>query len=105
MPWTRCGSPNNGGDRSSRTRFDFVVIIDRDYRFQFVNHTAAGVTEEDLIGKATPFEFVDERHHEEMKRVIDRAFEGEPGEYEAYTPLLGAWFLSFVGPLRQGGAE
>jgi len=60
--------------------FDFVVIVGPDYRYQFVNHTSDGVRVEDLIGKATPFDWVDEAHHGEMRAVFDRAFrEGLPG--------------------------
>src|SRR5687768_6437565 len=36
--------------------FDFVVIIDADYKYLYVNHTAPGLRSEDLVGKATPFD-------------------------------------------------
>ena len=84
--------------------FDFVVIVGPDYRFQFINRTTEGLRAEDLVGKTTPFDWVDEEQHDQVRRVLERAFrEGVPGAYEAYSPALDRWFSSVVGPLRTGG--
>lgn len=84
--------------------FDFVVTIDRDYRFTYVNHTVPGVRAEDLIGKATPFDYIDRKHHGIVRDVCERAFrDAEPGSYEIYAPSLRRWYSTVVGPIVEEG--
>lgn len=84
--------------------FDFVVLIDRQYRYTWINHAAPGLRAEDMIGKATPFDFVDTRHHDEMRAAFDTAFEtGRATSYEVHVPQLDAWYSSVVGPLFEQG--
>ncbi len=84
--------------------FDFVVLIDRDYRYTYVNHTAPGIEREALIGKATPFDFVDAKNHEAMRSAFDFAIEnGRAASYEVHVPQLDAWYASIVGPVFEHG--
>jgi PAS domain S-box-containing protein len=84
--------------------FDFVVIIGPDYRFQYVNHVAPGLTPEDLIGKRTPFDFVSPEHHPAMRAAYERAFcDGRPQAYDTYVPLVDRWFSTIVGPIVEDG--
>lgn len=84
--------------------FDFVVTIDRDYRYTYVNHTAPGVRAEDLIGKATPFDFMDEKDVGMVREVCERVFrDAQAGSYELYVPSLQAWFVTIVGPIVEHG--
>jgi len=84
--------------------FDFVVIIGPDYRFQYVNHAAPGLTPEDLIGKRTPFDFVSPEHHPAMRAAYERAFcDGRPQAYDTYVPLVDRWFSTIVGPIVEDG--
>ncbi|MES1171930.1 MAG: PAS domain S-box protein [Bacteroidota bacterium] len=80
--------------------FDFVTVIDRTYKYIYVNHTAPGIRLEDLIGKATPFDFVDVGQHDVLRSAFERAFrENVPTSYEAFSPQLDRWFGSVVGPI------
>lgn len=84
--------------------FDFVVIIDRDYRYTYVNHTAPGLATEDLLDKATPFDFVQPDHHDAMREAFERAFdEGVASAYDVYVPLTKTWYSSIVGPIFKDG--
>jgi len=83
--------------------FDFVVVIDRTYRYTFVNFVAPGLKLEDLLGKATPFDFVSPDQHAAMQAAFDVVFnEGRATSYEVYIPTLDQWFSSLVGPIREG---
>jgi len=83
--------------------FDFVVVIDRAYRYTFVNFVAPGLKLEDLLGKATPFDFVSTDQHAVMQAAFDVVFEeGRATSYEVYIPMLDQWFSSLVGPIREG---
>ena len=83
--------------------FDFVVVIDRNYKFTYVNFGAPGVKPEDLIGKATPFDFVPEEYHAVMRAAYDEVFgRGRAASYEVYVPIAGQWLSSLVGPIREG---
>ena len=84
--------------------FDFVVTIDREYRYTYINHTAPGVRAEDLIGKATPFDFVSEEDAVVMRDACERVFrDAQAGSYELYVPSLRSWFLTIVGPIVEHG--
>jgi two-component system cell cycle sensor histidine kinase/response regulator CckA len=83
--------------------FDFVVVIDRDYKYTFVNFLAPGLDREALIGKATPFDFVAPEDHAVMQAAFDVAFnEGRAASYDVYIPTLDKWYSSLVGPIREG---
>ena len=83
--------------------FDFCIVIDRNYRYTFVNHVAPGLEMDALIGKATPFDFVSKDDHPAMQTAFDRAFnEGRAGSYDVYVPTLDKWYASLVGPIRDG---
>lgn len=84
--------------------YDFVVIIDADYKYIYVNHTAPGIVREDLIGKATPFDFVPPAFHDTMRAAFERAFRtGSATTYDIYVEILGQWFSNIVGPIKKDG--
>jgi PAS domain S-box-containing protein len=84
--------------------FDFVVLIDREYRYTYVNHTAPGISAATLIGKATPFDFVGAEYHAGMRAAFETTFEtGRATSYEVYVPQLDAWYSSIVGAVVEGG--
>ena len=85
--------------------FDFVVVIDRKFRYTYVNHTAPGVTRESLIGRATPFDFVDPAQHAAMRQAFEHTFEtGRATIYDVHVPQLDRWYGSIVGPILEDGA-
>jgi PAS domain S-box-containing protein len=84
--------------------FDFVVVIGRDYKYQFANHMFRGVCPEDLIGNATPFDFVDPAYHATMRAAFDTAFrDGVATSYDVFVPQLNRWLGSVVGPIFEHG--
>jgi PAS domain S-box-containing protein len=84
--------------------FDYVVTLDRDYRYTYVNRVAAGLRIEDLIGKATPFDFIDESGQAVMREAFDKTFrEGKPTAYEIHVPILDQWLYTNVGPIFEDG--
>jgi PAS domain S-box-containing protein len=85
--------------------FDFVVVIDRQYRYTYVNHLAPGVTREELIGKRTPFDFVAPEHHAMMRSAFESAFrDARPQVYETYVPIVDRWLSTLVGPILEDGS-
>ncbi len=84
--------------------FDFVVLIDRDYRYTYVNHTAPGISPESLIGKATPFDFVAAQYHDTMRAAFETTFQtGRATSYEVSVPQLESWYSSIVGAVIEQG--
>lgn len=84
--------------------YDFVVIIDREYRYVYVNHTAGNLSVEDLVGKATPFESLDQSFHAAARAAFERGFrDGQASYFEAPVPSLDRWFATIVGPIREEG--
>jgi PAS domain S-box-containing protein len=84
--------------------FDFVVVIDRSYRYVFVNHTAPGIRKEELIGRATPLDFVEPEYQPVMKAAFDKAFrEGVATSFEVYSASIDQWVLTVVGPIFEDG--
>jgi PAS domain S-box-containing protein len=84
--------------------FDFVTLVDRSGVFLWVNHTAPGIHREDLIGRASLFDFVAKEHHDVVRAALARTFEqGLPSHYEAYSPSQHAWYSSAVGPIVRDG--
>jgi PAS domain S-box-containing protein len=83
--------------------FDFVVVIDRAYKFTYVNFTAPGLQLSELIGNKGPFDFVTTRDHEAMIEAFEFAFsQGRPTSYEVYVEPLDTWYSNLVGPIREG---
>jgi two-component system, cell cycle sensor histidine kinase and response regulator CckA len=84
--------------------YDFIVLIDRGYRFTYVNHTAPGVLRESLVGQATPFDYVDPRYHDLMRSSFETTFEtGRATSYDVYVPQLDIWMSNVVGAVTEHG--
>jgi two-component system, cell cycle sensor histidine kinase and response regulator CckA len=83
--------------------FDFVVVVDRNYKYTFVNFVAPGLEMEALLGKATPFDFVSKNDHAAMQAAFDAVFnEARATSYDVYVPTLDKWYTSLVGPILDG---
>ena len=80
-----------------------MVVIDRSYKYTFVNFVAPGVVLDDLIGKATPLDFIGPADHDRVRAAFESVFnEGRPTSYDVYIPQLDKSFSSLVGPIRDG---
>jgi PAS domain S-box-containing protein len=83
--------------------FDFVCVIDRDYRYVFVNHAEPGLHVEDLVGKARPFDFVEPQYHPVLTAAFEKAFrEGVTTSFDVYSSVLDRWTNTVVGPIFEG---
>jgi len=83
--------------------FDFVVTVDRDHRFTFVNHAAPGMTADEVLGRRI-YDFVDPPQHGVVRAALDKVFEtGQAAHYEAYTPVTERWYSNTVGPISEDG--
>lgn len=85
---------------------NFISIVDRDYRLQFLNQLQPGFRLEDVLGMST-LDFVAPEYHEMVRAKIDYVFQtGKATHYE----LQGegphgepAWYETWVGPLLMDG--
>jgi two-component system, cell cycle sensor histidine kinase and response regulator CckA len=83
--------------------FDFVVVIDRDFKFTFVNFVEPGLKVEDMIGKQSPLDFATGVDRVVMKTAFEYVMrEGRSTSYEAYVEPLHKWYHSLVGPIKDG---
>jgi two-component system, cell cycle sensor histidine kinase and response regulator CckA len=83
--------------------FDFVVVVDREYKYTFVNFPAPGLQMEDLLGKKGPHDFVSPPYQAAMTAAFEYAFrEGRPTSYEVYVEAFDRWYHNLVGPIRKG---
>jgi PAS domain S-box-containing protein len=84
----------------------FVVLLDRNYRFVWVNHLAPGLKLEDVVGTSLET-FLSPPSVPAMRAAVDAAFEtGTTGQYEAEGYSDGqakAWYLTRVAPVYANG--
>jgi PAS domain S-box-containing protein len=84
----------------------FVTLVDRQYRFVWVNHVAPGLAPEDVVGKSLE-QFISPQTVPAMRAAVDAAFEsGATGQYEAEGYSDGehqAWYLTRVAPVYAEG--
>jgi PAS domain S-box-containing protein len=85
--------------------FDYVAVVDRAGTFQYVNHTAAGIRREDVVGRATMYDFTAPDFHQVTRESLAHVFDkGEPTYFEAYAPApVDGWFGTVVGPIVDHG--
>jgi PAS domain S-box-containing protein len=83
--------------------FDFVVVLDRDYKYTYVNFVAPGLHSEELIGKKGPLDFVSPPDQAAMTEAFEYTFgAGRPTSYEVFVEPLQKWYHNLVGPIRTG---
>ena len=84
---------------------DFIVILDRDRRFLYVNHVAEGLKLEEVVGRQIE-DFTPADYRQIAIDAIARVYEsGQPDQYE--TSALGdagrlAHYLCRISPLMDG---
>ncbi len=83
-----------------------IMILDRDFTIQFINHPPAGILPEEFIG-ASAIDFVEPEFREVAKETIEQVFEtGQGGVYTVTAPgpyRKVAWYENHVGPLMLTG--
>ncbi len=82
--------------------FDYVVIVDRQGTFQYLNHAVPGIAVEDLVGKVSLYDRTDPGDHRAIAEALSQVFDaGRPAYYEVYAPVVGRWFACVAGPLEE----
>ncbi len=84
---------------------DTIMMIDKDYIIQFINHPAEGTSIEDTVGTSV-LDYISPDHREKMQRALEGVFNtGEPISFEINVDLpngVKAWFMTRLGPIRLG---
>jgi len=82
---------------------DFIFIVDRNYKIQFINRTFPEFSIEDVIGRSV-FEFALPKYREIIKKTIDQTFlTGEIGRLEVEIDYpRHIWFENHIGPIKYG---
>jgi PAS domain S-box-containing protein len=84
--------------------FDFVIILDRDYKYRFINQVLPGLDPEEIVSGASPFDFIAPEDHARVRRHFDETFNtGRPTSYEVYVPSYDRWFSNVVGAIKNDG--
>jgi PAS domain S-box-containing protein len=84
--------------------FDFVMIVDREYKYRFINQVIPGLRVEDLVGVLSPFDFIAPEDHARVRHLFDEVFRtGRPASYEVYLPNYERWFSNVVGAIESDG--
>jgi two-component system cell cycle sensor histidine kinase/response regulator CckA len=79
--------------------YDFVTIVDENFTYVYVNHTAPGIRKEDLLGKRSPLDFIEPAYVGVMRDALTKAFGGATTSCEVYSDKLSQWFLTIVTPI------
>jgi PAS domain S-box-containing protein len=84
---------------------NIVIVVDRDNRIQFVNHTVSGLSEEEVLGKSQ-LDYVQPEHREVVRSAIEHVFRtGSSSRYEVRgTGPRGevSWYETRLGPIKSG---
>jgi PAS domain S-box-containing protein len=84
--------------------FDFVMIIDRSYKYRFINQVIPGLRVEDLVDVLSPFDFLAPEDQPRVRQVFDEVVRtGRAAAYEVYLPDLHRWYSNVVGPIESDG--
>ncbi len=84
--------------------FDFLIIVDREGTYLYLNHATAGLRAEDIVGKVTLFDHVAESDHAGIREALWTVFEhGKPYYYEVCVPLNGRWYATVMAPVFRDG--
>jgi PAS domain S-box-containing protein len=85
---------------------DYIFLIDRDLKLQYVNRTAPGLTPDDVIGTSV-LDYVSPVSREDAREAFRRVFETGRGEahWHRGAGRSGelAWYSVRLGPVRIGG--
>ncbi|MGB2599690.1 MAG: PAS domain S-box protein [Candidatus Omnitrophota bacterium] len=83
-----------------------IMILDREGRIQFINHTVRGLKIKDVIGEKHD-KYVEPEHRNTVNKALEKVFwTGKSGSYEIEgTGPSGtkAWYSTLVGPIKQNG--
>jgi PAS domain S-box-containing protein len=80
--------------------YDFVTIVDENYKYTYVNHTAPGIRREDLLRNGSPLDYLDADNRAVMSDAMAKAFRTAATTIlEIYASALDQWFSTIVTPV------
>ena len=85
---------------------NIIMIVNRDGKIEFTNHTISNFTVEEVIGTSI-YDYAGLQHHNVMRKIIEHVFQaGEGGGYEVEGVSSDggiAWYETQVGPIEHDG--
>jgi PAS domain S-box-containing protein len=83
---------------------DYFSVLDRAGRYLYVNRTTTGFKLEDVLDKATIYDFTVPEDHDKIRLALDEAFQsGKTTSWESYVPVVEQWYLMILGPVVRDG--
>lgn len=83
---------------------DFLVVLDRQLKFAYVNRTLPHLTPQQLVGKHFPFDFIPPDQVDGVRGVLEGVLAtGEPATYEVQIASSGRWLSTQAIPHRHDG--
>ncbi len=85
---------------------DFIFLVDRDLKIQYINHTVPGLERDGVIGRSI-FDYITPEYHDVARKAVRRVF--RTGGFQTYenkgTGPNGeeAWYSARLGPVEFGG--
>jgi len=83
---------------------DHVMLLDRETRILFINHTVPGLTREQVIGTSF-YDYAPKEYEQPTRECFERVLQtGQPGDFESiyrYADGTLQYFESYVGPVRR----
>jgi PAS domain S-box-containing protein len=85
--------------------FEYFLLLDQDATIRYINRMAEGVRFEDVIGKATLYDFIAEELYDMLRENLSAVFStGKSVYFDTYAPALDRWYSNTVGPVYKDGA-
>lgn len=85
---------------------NIILVVDREGKIQFINHTVSGLTPEEVIGRKH-YDYIEPEYHKKVKETIQKVFQtGEPNGYQirGVCPQgTFSWYETKVGPIKSNG--
>jgi PAS domain S-box-containing protein len=80
--------------------YEYFMLVDRSGTLKHINRTIEGSGFDDVIGKATIYDFLAEGMQENVHEKMETVFAtGESVLFETYSPPLGQWYFNTAGPV------
>lgn len=84
--------------------FEYFLMVDKNAKILYVNRMTEGVRFEDVVGRATMYDFIAEDMHEMVRSKFDAVFSaGKSVYFETYAPGLDRWYTNTAGPVYRDG--
>jgi len=80
---------------------DFVIVLDRQARIEYVNHSAPNTTAEQLIG-STGFDFIAPESQPACREAFGKVMSTRQTQFVEMVDLFGRWWACRLVPMTEG---